>query len=174
MGQAALLKGYVKNPSKYSFEEAMAKRSKSARMIRLGAIGDPARVNHSELKKFIAKARKEKLAVIGYTHHHREKVNEGLKKVLMASCDNMEQADEAVSRGWRATAVVPFDFVGKRFVTKAGNVGVVCPAQTAPESVTCNSCHLCDAARPTNFDIIAFRDHGPRARAAKRRKLPVL
>jgi hypothetical protein len=175
MGQASLFRSYAADPKRYTFKAAMAKRSPNARMVRLGAIGDPARTNHRALKAHAAAIRKLGMAVVGYTHFHEDKANQGLKGTLMASCNDVAQADKAVARGWRATAIVPHDFEPKRFITPAGNQAIVCPAQTKPGEISCNSCRLCDASRDTPFKVIAFKDHGPQARMAKRaaKKLPV-
>lgn len=169
-------KAAKKDPERYSFVNAMAERDPTAKMIRVSAIGDPARASFRDL--FFAKelAKQLGLAFVGYTHFHEERRAARLKGTLMASCDNIEQADRAVKRGWRATTVVPYDFQGKRFTTPAGNTAVVCPAQTKPGEITCNDCLLCDASRQTNFQIIAFRDHGPKVRNQVRnaKKLPVV
>jgi hypothetical protein len=164
------------DPQKYSFLNAMADRDPGARMVRMGAIGDPARASFRDLQHSYELAKQLGLAFVGYTHFHQEKGNHRLKKMLMASCDSVEQADAAVKKGWRATAVVPYNFQGKRFTTPAGHTAVICPAQSLPEEITCNDCLLCDASRQTPFQIIAFRDHGPKVRNQVRqmKKLPVV
>lgn len=165
-----------KDSQKYSLSNALAHRHPDARMVRVSAIGDPARANPRELFSAKELAKQLGLAFVGYTHFHKEKGAHRLKKLLMASCDTLEDADAAVKRGWRATAIVPYDFQGKRFITPAGHTAVICPAQSKPGEITCNDCLLCDASRRTTFQVIAFRDHGPKVRNQVRqmKKLPVL
>lgn len=169
-----ILRGAKKSPAKYTFGNAMAALN-GARMVRVGALGDPSRVNHRTLRSNARYVRKRGMAFVGYTHHHREARNANLKDLLMASCETIEQADEAVSRGWRATTIVSWDFKGKRFITPAGNQALVCPAQTTT-NITCNDCRLCDASRDTPFKVIAFKDHGPQTRhlIRKAKKLPTV
>lgn len=172
-GLAHIQKALKRDSQKYSFLNAMAGRHPSARMVRMAAIGDPFRAALRDIENSYQLAKQLGLAYVGYTHFHAEKGAYRLKKMLMASCDTIEDADAAVKRGWRATAVVPYNFEGKRFITPAGNTAVICPAQTKPKEITCNDCLLCDASRKTNFQIIAFRDHGPKTRNFIRKKLPM-
>lgn len=175
VGHANVLKGFKSNPSNYTFAFALANRNKSARMVRVGSIGDPSRASHYELREVEKACNEEGLAFIGYTHMWRDKANDNLSNLLMASCDNVSQADEAVEKGWRATTIVPWDMKEKRFITPAGNVAVVCPAQTS-EAITCNICRLCEATRDTPFSVIAFKAHGPKERQKirKAKKLKVI
>jgi len=164
------------DPQKYSFLNALADRDPGARMVRVAAIGDPLRASFRDLQHSFELTKQLGLAFVGYTHFYQEKGAYRLKKMLMASCDTIEQADDAVKKGWRATTIVPYNFQGKRFITPAGHTAVICPAQTMPKQITCNDCLLCDASRKTPFQIIAFRDHGPKVRnqARQMKKLPVV
>jgi hypothetical protein len=175
-GLAHIQRAFKGDPQKYSFLNAIADRHPDARMVRVSAIGDPFRASFRDLQHSFELSKQLGLAFVGYTHFHLEKGAHRLKKMLMASCDSIEQADAAVQRGWRATAVVPYNFQGKRFTTPAGHTAVICPAQTMPKKITCNDCLLCDASRKTSFQIIAFRDHGPKVRNQIRqmKKLPVI
>jgi len=168
-----ILRAYQRDPGRYSFLNALAGRASTARMVRISAIGDPARAKRRELLNAWRLAKQLKLAFVGYTHFHQDPNNQKLKKILMASCDTTSDADDAVKRGWRATTIVPYNFVGKRFVTPAGNHAVICPAQTV-DKITCNDCLLCDASKQSRFKIIAFKDHGPKVRNKIRamKKLP--
>jgi len=143
-------------------------------MVRLAALGDPARANRKELFDSYKLIKDLGLAFIGYTHFYREPNAWRLRKILMASCDNITEADKAVKRGWRATAIVPYTTKGKRFLTPAGHHAVICPAQTTP-NITCDDCLLCDASKQTRFDIVAFKDHGPKVRnqIRKSKQLPI-
>lgn len=171
-----MLKVFKRDPQRYSFMNALANRAPTAKMVRVAAIGDPARAKFRDLESSFQLSNQLGLAYVGYTHFHKEPSSDRLKGMLMASCDSMEEADEAVKRGWRATTIVPFDFKEKRFTSPEGHTAVVCPAQTKPAEITCNDCLLCDASRKTRFQIIAFKDHGPKVRNQIRiaKKLPVL
>lgn len=173
----AVLKVFKRDPQRYSFMNAVAKRAPTARMVRVAAIGDPARAKYRDLESSFELSKQLGLAFVGYTHFHKEPSSDRLKTMLMASCDSVAEADEAVKRGWRATAIVSHNFEGKRFTTPEGHTAVICPAQTKPKEITCNDCMLCDASRATRFQIIAFKDHGPKVRNQVRatvKKLPVL
>jgi hypothetical protein len=171
-----IIKAYKQSPHKYTFLYALANRAPTAKMIRIGAIGDPSRARKKDLLSAYKLAKQLGLAFVGYTHFHRDAEAWRLRKLLMASCDSITEADEAVARGWRATAIVPYDFEGKRFVTPAGNHAVICPAQSMPDKFTCNDCLLCDADKKTKFKIVAFKDHGPKVRNKVRslKKLPMV
>lgn len=154
---------------RYSLENAMLKRSTWARAVRLGAIGDGARVAKKELRRIVRVVRRARLAVLAYTHFWREYRNRGLKSIFMASCESLSQADDAINAGWIPAAVLPgsshknpSDLVRATVRTPDGNTLIVCPAQRA-EKVTCNACRLCDPThkqwRNAKYSGIAFLEH---------------
>lgn len=140
---------------------ALREASRAARMVRYTAIGDGGRVAPGVADRIVATVKAAGLAFVGYTHHWREaQVSADWRGRLMASVGSLEEADEALSQGWRAAAVVPADHPA-RSATPQGARVVVCPAQLAEErgrAVTCNDCRLCDASR--SGPVIAFREHG--------------
>jgi hypothetical protein len=148
----------------YSFARAILSRAASARMVRFGAIGDPAAIDPDILLRWIDGSRKLGLDVVGYTHQWREDAHQWLSEHFMASCDSLDEVDEAERMGWRATVVVRPDFTKGR--THDGTKAVVvCPAIAAERKgrkVTCNDCRMCDPSKPG--PVIAFPDHGPTAR----------
>jgi hypothetical protein len=154
-----------------SLERALAERRADARMVRVSALGDAGRAGAETAARIVAKVAAAGLALVGYTHHWREEdVAAAWRGRLMASVETLAQADEAAAAGWRAAAVVPEDYP-RTGTTPAGRRVVVCPAQVAEGTsgarpVTCNTCRLCDAARPG--PVIAFREHGNGTRRAKR------
>lgn len=157
--------GMMKSASKgrdYSFESALSNRSIKARMVRFGAIGDPAAVDKETLLSWVEGTKREGLSVIGYTHHWGK--NEYLKGVFMASCDTPEEAVEAMERGWRVALYIK-DNPPHRSIKLGGKAAIVCPAVIAPGEVTCNTCRLCDAFK--KGPLILFPDHGPSARSLK-------
>lgn len=70
--------------------------------------------------------------------------------LINASCDTVEQVQDARSKGWNTTLTVGMDFEGKR----QGNF-VVCPAQTS--ELSCAECKLCMKDR--KFTVL-FKAHG--------------
>lgn len=164
MGGLSARKGATRNPDRYTLKSALANRSASARMARFTAIGDIGRIGREMATALRATVQKVGLAVVGYTHHWREaEVADAWKGSLMASTESLEDADEAVGQGWRATVIVSMD-APRTGTTPAGRKLVVCPAQEKPGVVTCNTCRLCDASRPG--PVIAFRAHGNQAALA--------
>lgn len=125
---------------------------RGARAVRLGAIGDPARLKREQLLQDIATARAAGLKVLGYTHHSAEEPRTGsLKHNILASCETMEQADAANAAGWLVALAGPDSAEG--FIT--------CPNYARPD-VTCNRCRLCDVPtlRRTKARGIVFPAHG--------------
>jgi len=139
---------------------ALARAPRSAKVVRLGAIGDPARVNRRELYADVEHARAEGFKVLGYTHHWKGEPRTGaLKNTLLASCETLAQAKDALSRGWLVTVAGPEKVEGM----------VTCPHYARPE-IQCNRCGLCDVPtlRRTGFVGVVFPAHG-----GSRKKLPM-
>lgn len=175
-GFSAVLQGATKDRARYAFRtvlaRATARRNYRARMVRLGALGDPARASHAELRRVERTARAAGLAVVGYTHHWRERANAPLSDLLMASCNNVAEADEALTAGWRPAAVLDWHTPGATFLTPGGAVGLVCPAQRK-DNITCNDCRMCDPSHPVwragKISLIGFLDHSIQARTESKR-----
>jgi hypothetical protein len=154
----SVAKAARENPERYTLASALSARHKAARMVRLSAIGDAGRLAKEVADSIVQTVQAARLSVVGYTHHWREeRVAKSWRGRLMASCNDVRQADRAVSEGWRATVVVPED-TPRVSVSPAGNRIVVCPAQIAEGKVDCNACRLCDASK--SGPIVAFREHG--------------
>ena len=170
---------------RYSLSGALAARKSTARATRLGAIGDPSRVGKREFHSAVKTIRALGLRVLGYTHFWREYRNRGLRGSLMASCDTLGQADDALASGWRPAAItemkvycpdgskLPLSSIPKTFETPAGETLVTCPAQRkGHDRITCNECRLCDPSHPfwarAKAIGVAFLDMAkPRKAAAK-------
>ena len=164
MGFASMLRARARGKA-YDLAHALAGRKASARMVRLGALGDPASCSPLAAAFIASKVRAAGLTLVGYTHGWR--TADHWRGRLMASCDTLQEADEAAALGWRPTVVLPYHHEGRHFTTPAGRTGVVCPAQIRPKVVTCNTCRLCDGAA-TRGPVIGFIDHGPTARRASK------
>ena len=145
----------------YSLVTALDHASRSARMVRLGAIGDPAAlapIDGAFIRRMVARAG---MSLVGYTHGWVLASATQWRGRIMASCDSLEDADRAIDAGWRATVVLPSDHEGRIFSTPARHTGIVCPAILKPGKVTCNTCRLCDGSK--DGPVIGFPDHGPGA-----------
>jgi hypothetical protein len=163
----------ARNPSKYkSIALAIEGRSKAARLLRITAIGDAARVRRSDLRKAFKAARKAGLGVVGYTHFWRTD-GADLRGMLMASVEGIEGFRAAVSAGWRAAATMPEGTEGTIRVEGVGTL-VECPAiaaERAGKVFTCNDCAkgsrgaLCDASTRTTAIGVYFAAHGSQRRA---------
>jgi hypothetical protein len=175
MGFASALRGRREVPYRYTIEGALSLRSKLARAIRFGALGDPSAASSKTLRKASKLARSAGLAVLGYTHHWRRVSKQTLRTMLMASCDNVAQADVAISQGWKPAAIVPqFSANPRGESTPLGARLLRCPAQKT-KTVTCNDCRLCDPQNPywekqTSYVGIAFQDHGPKSLERKEKR----
>jgi hypothetical protein len=125
---------------------------RSAKAVRLGAIGDPARVDRQALYADVALARSEGFKVLGYTHHWKgEPWNGKLKDTVLASCETESQAAEALKKGWMVALAGPESAEGM----------VTCPHYARPE-IQCNRCGLCDVPtlRRTGYKGVVFPAHG--------------
>lgn len=140
--------------------EVLERAPRSAKCVRFGAIGDPARVKVETLLADIDLARSEGFKVLGYTHHWRTQPRTGvLRNVFLASCETLEQAEEAQARGWLVSVAGPESVEGM----------VTCPHYKRPE-IQCNRCGLCDVPtlRRTGFKGVVFPAHG-----ISRKRLPL-
>ena len=87
---------------------ALERTPRSAKCVRFGAIGDPARVKRSKVNADIALARAEGFKVLGYTHHWKQEPHNGrLKQSFLASCETEAQVEEALDRGWLVALAGP-------------------------------------------------------------------
>jgi hypothetical protein len=166
--------GFARDPDRYSLAAVLKTwRGRQARVGRIGVLGDPARAFRGELWDAIKTLRAAGLAVLAYTHFWRGRSNRNLKSDVMASCDDLEEADQALALGWRPTVILPADHQGNTFSTPGGGKGVVCPAQTK-DAVTCDSCRMCDPQASVwaagKVAVIGFLEH---ARGAKKPRAPL-
>jgi len=140
--------------------DALARTPRSAKAVRFGAIGDPARVKRELVLGDIAKARELGMKVLGYTHHWKGEPRTGvLRRNFLASCETLEQAKEAQDRGWLVALAGPDSAPGM----------VTCPHYARPE-IQCNHCGLCDVPtlRKTGYTGVVFPAHG-----GARKRLPL-
>jgi len=169
MAHATMCKSAA-NGKDYSLSNAILHGSRAAKMVRVGAIGDPAALSPIDSAYIRQTIKRAGLSLVGYTHGWMMKTARHWRGSLMASCDTLEQADQAIAHGWRAAVVLPYDHTERKITTPDGHTVIVCPAILQPEIVTCNNCRLCDASIPG--PVIGFPDHGPgRARKLQNQKV---
>lgn len=163
-----MLKSRRADPSRYSLAAVMTRlarrRRGRARVIRLGALGDPARARRRDIREALSAARTHGMTVLGYTHAWRTEKARDMMQTLMASCDTPTQADEALRAGWRPAAIIPAAPDGPIYQTPGGARLLVCPAQRRPDRMTCDRCAMCSPSAPVwaagRIDGIAFIPHG--------------
>jgi hypothetical protein len=132
--------------------DAIERCPRSAKLVRFGAIGDPARVHHDKRMSDIDTARSYGFKIAGYTHFWKDEPRTGsLRHVFLASCETTEQIKEARDMGWLVSVAGPESFPGM----------VTCPNYERPE-IQCNRCRLCDVTtlRRTKFAGVVFPAHG--------------
>jgi len=123
----------------------------SGRKIRLGAYGDPAMMP-IDLVEYLVKI---STGHTGYSHQllgmkDRELANR-YAQVLMVSCHNVAQHEEAGRRGWRAFTIVAEKHASEeRFPTDA----VECPFYT--HGVQCDTCLLCSGSAKQAKSVYAI------------------
>ena len=143
-----------------TLEAALNRTPRSARCVRFGAIGDPSRVKRESLLADLALARSSGFKVLAYTHHWAsEPLTGGLKFQMLASCETVEQVEQAHAEGWLVALAGPESAPGM----------VTCPNYARPE-IQCNRCGLCDVPtlKRTGFKGVVFPAHG-----LSRKRLPM-
>ena len=158
----------------YSIKEGFSNSSRNARYFRLSSIGDASSLSHETINELVTEGEKYNLKPLGYT---ASKEATHLKEVCLLSCPTIEETDEAISKGWRATTITnPKNWDGKRtFKTPKGFSGIYCPEQvqaikakadgvkvTPRTKITCNTCGLCSQGNKhtTRYKAIGFFSHG--------------
>jgi len=143
-----------------TLQSTLERTPRSAKAVRFGAIGDPSRVERKSVNANIELARGEGFKVLGYTHHWKSEPHNGrLKDHFLASCETLEQAEDALSRGWLVSVAGPESVEGM----------VTCPHYDRPE-IQCNRCTLCDVPtlKRTGYKGVVFPAHG-----GSRKRLPM-
>lgn len=125
-------------------------------MVRLGSYGDPAAVPGNIWDALLKNA----TGRTGYTHQH--KTNDKITyERMMYSADNVEDAKQAHSKGYRTFRVIPVKQWQDNGKTALLNNEILCPASKENDrGVTCKDCMLCTGAtsKGKNIAIVA---HGP-------------
>ena len=109
--------------------------------LRLGSYGDPSAV--PVLVWYLL------LSVVayhtGFTRQWMSKVGQKLRGICQASCNNIEEAQQAAKLNWKVYLSLP---VGSPAPTKdmTGLDFIECPYQESNGRVTCSSCNLCNGS----------------------------
>lgn len=103
--------------------------------VRLGTYGDPSAIPAIVWHTFLAGVAGQ----TGYTHDWKSERSAYLKAYVMASCDTLEEYQEATADGWRAFYVVP---KGHPLHVEGA---FLCPAsEEGGKKLTCVECLACD------------------------------
>lgn len=125
----------------------------AGRPVRFGAYGDPAALPFHIWDDIGLQAS----MTTGYTHAWRY-CDPLHKHYCMASCDNVEDALEARSRGWRTFRVTTSP--GDKSLSKE----VICPAsEEAGHLIQCIDCGACDGQASRRKSHIVIHAHGAKA-----------
>ena len=137
---ASIIRAAKTNPNRYNIKNAFSKALRSARMVRLSAIGNAGSLSTEQGDEIMREAKANDLGVLGYIAGFS--MYPYWKDKLMASTYTLKMADVAIKRGWRPSTVLPEDHEGETFETPGGYVGIQCPA-IFHKTTTCNQCGLC-------------------------------
>lgn len=140
---------------------------KSGLPLRLHVVGDCATNKAAKIVSGAAKRYKKRfrnVQVWTYTHAHRKVKRENWGTVsVLASCETLKDAKEAMSRGYAAAVVVQtHPENGKAWKDETTGLRVIpCPAQTR-DNVQCSNCRLCwdDTRLKASNSVISFEAHG--------------
>ena len=170
MGLSSIERSAKRGTLNLNMRKALAKRKKSARFVRIGAIGDPGVLTWGYFYTLKRLAKREGLKVVSYTHGWDKRPD--LVGWTMASCDSLEEAQIARDMGFQVAIAMKADPLRKDYRLPDGTRAIVCPAIYSKAAgkakpVTCNDCLRCTGDRP---DLaVVFPDHGPGSEARKRR-----
>lgn len=131
------------------FRTQLRHRSRTARIVRVAPIGDPAVMPWGWWYRLERLARAEGLDVVSYTHGWRDRPD--LAGRTMASCETFAEADEARRLGFQPAVVADVPPIPGAQAEADGTRTVVCPHQVAKAqgrpAITCNDCRLCTGKR---------------------------
>jgi len=151
-----------------TMEEAFKGSRRSAKIVRHRVAGDVVG-DVDETVRECEFAEENKLINIGYTHDWKNPEAQKLKKWFRASCNTLEEAQEAIDMGWAVTITAHGENVPKK--TKLLNRrAVLCPAQVDKERMDCNTCKMCKTNGNTKDVIIMFETHGNKGTISRANK----
>jgi len=161
-----------KHPDQYTLSYALQHARRAARYLRAAVGGDPNVFSRQTVQSWHDQVKAAGMkGVLAYTHFFESKGSH-LKGLAMASCDTLDQADQAVDAGWRAAVTITShkapgsrkptlrnkpEWQGQQYTTPKGRPVVLCPAQVGKRD--CNTCGLCDPTSHNRIPIIGFLIH---------------
>jgi len=124
--------------------------------LRLGSYGDPAAVPSHVWGDLIAAIAPK--MIVGYTHQWRTTPDAWFRNNLMASCDSVQDADDARALGWRFFVALAPD-------VQAPDRSFNCTADAKP-GASCATCGACNGSqgRPSRASVW-IREHGAMSEA---------
>jgi hypothetical protein len=154
-------------------EAAAIEEDLSGRLdLRLHVVGDcPDSECAAEVAKAaVKKMRRHKRSAWSYSHAWKDVDRTAWQGVsVLASCENLEQLDEALDLGWSASIVVDKFPHSGIFELPSGKKAFACAHQT--HGTQCVDCRLClrgdQYLRRRGIDAIAFEVHGSGAKQIK-------
>lgn len=144
-----------------SLTTALLERDDSCKIVRHRVMGDVV----GDVEETLEECRViegEGLYNLGYTHTFREAPSQPLKQYFRASCQNLQELEEARKAGWSATLMVPIG-TPKVLLLKNNEKAFMCPARHGvkdKKDITCNDCTLCRVDDKTKNKTVMFEIHG--------------
>lgn len=128
-GSKSIEKGAKNNPEKYigitGLKYRIANRRWSTRIVRIGSIGEFARLPKEHTLEVVRTIKEAGLTVIAYTHQWGK--NPHLKESFRASCDNKIALKAAINKGWKAQFAIHESKITQREIELLpGVIGTVC------------------------------------------------
>ena len=120
----------------------------AGRVLRAGSYGDPAAIPMSAWNRL----RRRTTRAVGYTHQWRH-INVHAYGWLMASCDSVQDAQDARAAGWRYFRAQ----AGPNDAEPESGSEIYCPAE---RGVTCEQCKLCGGNDARGKRDIVIKLHG--------------
>lgn len=166
LGLSSITRSRERGTLDLDMASAIRKRAKTARFVRIGALGDPAVLPWGYFYRLNRIAKRYGLRTISYTHGWRQRPD--LVGWTLASVESVEEAMEAKAMGFSAAIVLRIDPTIKGVTLPDGSWAPTCPAirkkALGERAPTCNQCLLC--SKKTK-DVI-FPDHGPTSTTRKK------
>lgn len=136
------------------------------RKVRLGAYGDPCAVPIRVWRNLL----KFSSGHTGYTHQWRESKNKDYRSLLMASCESIQDIEEAQSLGWRSFRIyAPGDSLHQSEIR--------CPKSEDIDPfkrLNCLQCGACDGNDRIGKKSVAILAHGSRPKLSNTLRLLAL
>lgn len=158
MATGSIEKAAHKNPDKYigltGLKHQLKNRLWSQKIVRIGSIGEFARLPKEQTEKVIETIKEAGLTVIAYTHQWAK--NPHLKDSFRASCDNKIALKSAINKGWKAQFAIHESKITERETELLpGVIGRVCDfysdewiaGDKTEKNIPVTDCNTCRACK---------------------------